>query len=95
MTEAAGASVGGVYSASGVGSFDVFGTATGAGSLDVDDYTNVAAVTFFLDPFYFRCSHCLTVFIFVEVEAVKNICEPNRLSKRLPNASTSYTVLCW
>ena len=45
-------------------------TYAGAGSLAVDGDDAVAAVTFLLDPLSFRCSCRLTVFIFVEVEAI-------------------------
>ena len=65
MTEASGASVGVVDSASDLVSFDVIGAAAGAGSLDVDDDAAVSAGAFLLDPFSFRCIRCLAVFIFV------------------------------
>ena len=92
MNEASGDSVGNVDSASGVGYFDVGGTAAGAGSLGVDDGAAVSAGTFPLEPFSIRCSRRLTVFIFVEVEAITKICEPNRSRKRLPDASTYRTI---
>ena len=71
MTEASGASVDVVDSASDVVSFDVIGAAAGAGSLDVDDDADVAVGNFLVDPLSFRCIRCLTVFIFVEVKAIK------------------------
>ena len=87
--EAAGASVGSVDSATGVGSFAVGVTSAGAGFLDVDDDAAVSAGAFLLDPFSFRCSCRLTVFIFVEVEAITKICEPNCSRKRMLDDSTS------
>ena len=39
-----------------MGSFDVYGTAAGDGSLAVDDDDDVAEGTFLLDPFSFLCS---------------------------------------
>ena len=93
MTETDCDSVGGFDSAYGVDSFDVGGTAEGADSSAVDDDSDAAAGTFILYPLSLRCIRRLTVFIFVEFKAIKNTCEPNRLRKRLPDASTSRTML--
>ena len=71
MTEAAGASVGGVDYAAGVGYFDVGGTTAGAGYLAVDDDAAIDAGTFLLNLLSSHCSRRLTVFIFVEVKAIK------------------------
>ena len=69
--EATSASVGGVDSAAGVGSFDVGGTTAGSISSAVDDDAAVDAGTFLLNLLSSHCSRRLTVFIFVEVKAIK------------------------
>ena len=46
-------------------------TAAGVGSLAVDDDSTVAEGTLLLNPFSFYCSRRLTVFVFVEVKAIK------------------------
>ena len=63
-------------------------TAAGAGSLAVDDDSTVAAGTLLLNPFSFCCICRLTVFIFVEVKAIKKR-EPNFLRGPLPDDSAS------
>ena len=45
----------------------------GAGSFAVDDDYVVDADFFLLYPFFFCCSRCLEVLIFVEVKAIKKM----------------------
>ena len=42
----------------------------GSGSSAVDDYDDVSMGNLLLYPFSFLCIRCLTVLIFVEVEAI-------------------------